>query len=125
MSVVDETWVQTMAMTTVTLTQEPYASAIDDEDLDDWLAAGAVEAITDAPPWPLEAAVAVLPVPDAERTRAEAVAARQHVSGVPGREAGDGVGTCARWSCSWCSRRGSLPSRTWLRHVHGAASSRC
>lgn len=123
MTVADETWVRTMTLTTVTLTQQPLAPALDDHDLAHWLAKGAVEAITDAPPWPIAAAAAVVPVPEADRTRAEELAARQHSAGVPGREAGDGVSTWLHLVVQVVFPPAVAPIEDLVTHVHRAITS--
>ena len=46
----DDNWVRTAAITTVTLTQQPGAPAIDDDEVDGWLSVSTVEAVTDQPP---------------------------------------------------------------------------
>ncbi|HET7486552.1 MAG TPA: hypothetical protein VFJ85_01390 [Acidimicrobiales bacterium] len=123
MTVVNETWVRTMTLTTVTLTQQPLAPALGDHDLADWLATGAVKAITDAPPWPIAAAAAVVPVPESDRTRAEELAALQHAAGVPGREAGDGVSTWRHLVVQVAFPPAVAPIEDLVTHVHRAITS--
>ena len=111
-------WVRTAALTTVTLTQELGAPAIDDTELADWLAGAAVEAMAEGPPWPLEAAAAVVPVLEADRARAERLAARQHAAGVPGREAGDEVSTWCHLMLQLVFPTGAAPIEDLVTYAH-------
>ena len=120
---VDENWVRTAAITTVTLTQQPGAPAVDDDELDGWLSASTIEAVTDEPPWPLEAAAAVLPVLEEHRRRAETLAARQHAAGMPGREAGDGVSTWRHLAVQLVFPPGVAPVEDLVTHAHRAVCS--
>lgn len=119
----DHTWVRTATLTTVTLCQAPGAPELGEGDVDEWLAANAVAAITAEPPCPLEAAATVVPVPEADRTQAEALAARQHLAGVPGRDAADGVSTWRHVVVQLVFPPGAAEIEVLVTHAHRALAS--
>jgi hypothetical protein len=82
-----------------------------------------VAAITAEPPCPLEAAATVFPCPRPDRSQADALTARQHVAGVPGREAGDGVSIWRRVVAQFVFPPGATEIEDLVTHGHRALAS--